>query len=146
MREFTRTPEEIKAATSKKEKAINDQQLDVLRVVYFVNIQYRKYKSALRALSVLLSFKKNDEFALLATVFCYFSLKRYRKAGNLLKAIESKLQSKRAKVMFDYLNAMILTETGSRKHARNVYLRAKSNSASEIMSNFGQSVDQKKRK
>lgn len=125
MREFTRSHADIRSSLDAREKALNEQQLDVLRVVYFVNIQYRKYKSALRALSVLLSFQKNDELALLATVFCYFSLKRYRKSANLLKAIKPKIHSDHAKTMYDYLEALILTEIGSLSEARHIYQRAK---------------------
>ncbi|HBF07335.1 MAG TPA: hypothetical protein DHW71_03730 [Gammaproteobacteria bacterium] len=125
MREFTRSHTDIKQQARSSESPMSEQQLDVLRVVYYVNIQYRKYKSALRALSVLLTFEKDDELALLATVFCYFSLKRYRKSANLLKSIKRKIHSDHGRTMYDYLEALILTEIGSRSEARMIYQRAK---------------------
>lgn len=125
MRDFTTKPEDINHKAIKQDSEINGEQLDVLRVVYYVYIQYKKYKSALRVLSVLLNFDKNDELALLATVYCYFCMKRFRKAESLLKTIEPKLKSDKAKDMFDYLNALTMTEIGQRESARKVYLKVK---------------------
>ena len=121
MREFIRSDSEIKDSAIVREEAIEAQQLDVLRVVYYVFIQYRKFKSALRCLAILLTFDPEDELALLATAYCYFSLKRYRKTVNLLKSMKGRMKSQRARDMFEYIQALTLTEMGNTKSARRVY-------------------------
>lgn len=121
MREFIRDETEIRDGAKRQDSRLEEQQLDVLRVVYYVYIQYRKYKSALRVLAILLNFEKNDELALLATAYCYFSLKRYRKSANLLKSIKSKMKSRKAKAMYDYLDALTMTEIGNTRMAREIY-------------------------
>lgn len=132
MRDFTRSDADIKQLTDAHIAAISAEQLDVLKVIYYVYIQYRKYKSALRVLSVLLSFERDNELALLATVYCYFSMKRYRKAESLLKSIKSKLKSNKAKDMYDYLHALTMTEVGQRGQARQTYLKVKNQSSQNL--------------
>jgi len=133
MRDFVQSEKNVKRRLEDKEKSIRDNELDILRVVYYVNIQYKKFKSALRALSVLLHFDPDDELALLATVYCYYSLKRHRKAERLLAKIEPKLKTDKAKDMFDYLNALVLTEIGNRNGARQIYQRIGTNLRTDVV-------------
>ena len=132
MRDFNVTALDIKQQTDERIAAINAEQLDVLKVIYYVYIQYRKYKSALRVLSVLLSFERDNELALLATVYCYFSMKRYRKSESLLKMIKSKMKSDKAKDMYDYLHALTMTEVGHRGRARKTYLKVKNQTSRNL--------------